>query len=235
MAAGGEERRLRRGRATKRRTATRDWGTLRRLRPLSPRYGNDRGTPVNRYLIRQFLGRNAQDVRGSVLEVREDYYSSGLGGDRVDHLTVVDIDRANLGATLYADLAEPGSLPSDAFDCVLVTQVLQFVSDVGAAAANIFQSLRTPGVALITVPGMARIDPDEYFHDRWRFLGAGLRATFTENCPGSSIQVAPYGNVMTATAFLMGAAAEELEPAELDYLDARFPVIWGIRVAKEKQ
>ena len=212
---------------------TRDWGTLRRLQPLSPRYGNDRGTPVNRYLISQFLGRHALDVRGSVLEVREDYYTSGLGGSRVDDLTIVDIDRSNRGATLYADLAEPGSLPASKFHCVLVTQVLQFVSDVGAAAANMFQSLRPDGVALITVPGMARIDPDEYFHDRWRFVGAGLRDTFTHNCPGATIEVAPYGNVMTATAFLTGAAAEELDPAELDYLDPRFPVIWGIRVAKE--
>jgi hypothetical protein len=41
---------------------------------------------------------------------------------------VVDIDRDNRAADLHADLNLPGSLPAGFFDCVILTQVLQFLS-----------------------------------------------------------------------------------------------------------
>ena len=41
-----------------------------------------------------------------------------------------------------------------------------------------------------------------------------------------------YGNVLTATAFLMGMAAEDLRQAELDRADPSFPVVVGIRAQR---
>jgi hypothetical protein len=38
------------------------------------------------------------------------------------------IDRDNRDADLHADLNVPGSLPVGSFDCVILTQVLQFLS-----------------------------------------------------------------------------------------------------------
>jgi hypothetical protein len=40
------------------------------------------------------------------------------------------------------------------------------------------------------------------------------------------------GNVLAATAFLYGLAAEELSREELDHLDLRYPVTIGIRATK---
>ena len=40
-------------------------------KPVSDHWGWDRGTPVDRYYIEQFLAEHAADVRGRVLEVKD--------------------------------------------------------------------------------------------------------------------------------------------------------------------
>jgi hypothetical protein len=48
-----------------------DCGDLRRLTPLSRCFGFDRGKPVDRYYIENFLASRAGDVRGRVLEIAD--------------------------------------------------------------------------------------------------------------------------------------------------------------------
>ena len=45
-------------------------GTLRRTTPLSASWGYDRGTPVERYYIENFLDEHRQDICGRMLEIR---------------------------------------------------------------------------------------------------------------------------------------------------------------------
>jgi hypothetical protein len=116
------------------------WGNLRRLRPFSDRYGYDRGTPIERYYIERFLSRHAQRIRGNVLEVKDARYTRRFGRGAPHG---VDIDRDNRDADLHADLNVPGSLPVGSFDCVILTQVLQFLAP-ETALANVWASL-TPG------------------------------------------------------------------------------------------
>ena len=47
-------------------------GSLRRLKPISPDWGSERGLPIDRYYIGQFLAAHAQDIRGHVLEIGDD-------------------------------------------------------------------------------------------------------------------------------------------------------------------
>src|SRR5439155_7442216 len=67
-----------------------DWGDLRGTAPLSPRWGRDRGTPLDRYYIERFLASHQNDIRGRVLEVREPMYTERFGGSRVTASDVVD-------------------------------------------------------------------------------------------------------------------------------------------------
>ena len=46
-------------------------GDLRRVTPFSRRFGFDRGLPVDRYYIERFLVAHAHDVRGRVLEIKD--------------------------------------------------------------------------------------------------------------------------------------------------------------------
>ena len=208
------------------------WGSLRRTEPLSSYYGLDRGLPVDRFYIEGFLARNAEDVRGRVLEVHDANYTRRFGADRIDDSEVIDIDETNPEATLIADLAEPGSLPAGRFDCVILTQTLQYPKDPETALRNVWESLAPRGTALITVPCLARIDPDHPAIDRWRFTALGLQTLLARACPGAELEVAAHGNVLVGVAFLMGMAAEDLNQSELEHEDDRFPLVVCARVRK---
>jgi hypothetical protein len=55
-------------------------------------------------------------------------FSDRYGYDRGTPIERYYIDRDNRDADLHADLNLPGSLPVGSFDCVILTQVLQFLS-----------------------------------------------------------------------------------------------------------
>ena len=107
-------------------------GPLHRTTPLSDHWGRDRGTPIDRYYIEQFLTAHREAIRGCVLEVLNADYTErfGIGVDQSD---VLDIDPANERATVVADLAAADDIPSDTFDCFILTQTLQYVYDLPIA------------------------------------------------------------------------------------------------------
>src|SRR5262245_17401423 len=90
-------------------------GTLRRLTPLSNKHGSDRGTPVDRYYIEQFLQEHRSDIRGHVLEVKNSRYADRFGIG-VERRSVLDIDSSNPCATVHADLAAAHHVATDQFD-----------------------------------------------------------------------------------------------------------------------
>jgi SAM-dependent methyltransferase len=137
-------------------------GELRRTTPFST-WGESRGGPLDRYFIAQYLETRASDIRGRVLEVAGDEYAvaHGRGVERID---VLDIEPDNPKASFVGDIADAPSLPSDAFDCVLVTQLLPFVVEVRGALATCHRVLRPGGVLLVTTPGICRIAPVEAEH-----------------------------------------------------------------------
>lgn len=119
-------------------------GRIASTTPLSDVWGEDRGTPIDRHYIEAFLETHAVDVKGHVLEVQEDDYSSRFGGDRVTRQDVLNLDSSNPRATIIGDLAVPATLPAGQFDCIILTQTLHLVFDMAAAIANIHRALR-PG------------------------------------------------------------------------------------------
>lgn len=215
-----------------------EFGSLRRLRPLSRNFGWDRGgLPVDRYYIEAFLARHVQDVKGRVLEVRDDAYTRRFGGDEVEQSDVLHPVPGNPAATIIADLADSdtSALPTDAFDCVILTQVLPFIPDVGVALRTVHRILRPGGVVLATVPGISQIvrrDMDAW-GDYWRFTSLSAHRLFEEAFPAGSVDVEAHGNVLTATAFLHGIASKELDAEELDHVDPDYEVLITVRAVKE--
>jgi SAM-dependent methyltransferase len=131
------------------------FGSLRRVTPISRRWGYDRGLPIDRYYIEAFVEEHRRDIRGTVLEVREPGYTHQFGSD-VKHSEVIVVDPDNTVATIVADLADASQVPDASFDCVIVTQTLQFIYDVRAAVDTIHRILKPRGVVLATFPGIAR-------------------------------------------------------------------------------
>ena len=107
------------------RAGTVDFGQLRRLTPISREFGYDRGLPIDRYYIEQFLSTNASDIRGRVLEMGDDSYTRKFGADRVQQADVLHVVEGNPRATIVADLTCADHVPSDIFDCIILTQTLQ--------------------------------------------------------------------------------------------------------------
>ena len=141
-------------------------GRIRSTTPLSRNWGYDRGTPIDRYYIENFLTAHAADVRGNVLEIQEDDYSRRFGGERVTQQDILNVDDSNPRATIIGDLADPSTLPKEQFDCIILTQTLHLIFDMPAALANLHRALRPGGVILITVPGISPLDRNE-FQNSW--------------------------------------------------------------------
>src|SRR5215217_1849063 len=129
------------------------FGSLRRLSPVSRDWGFDRGQPIDRYYIDQFLSSHANDVRGRVLEIDNNAYTRAFGGDRVTQSDVLHISDWNPGVTMVGDLTQL-EIDSQLFDCVIVTQTLQLIYDYRAALRTIHRILRPGGVALVTLPAI---------------------------------------------------------------------------------
>src|SRR5438105_253056 len=144
-----------------------DLGALRRLKPISSNSGYDRGLPVDRYYIEEFLGAHAADIRGRVLEIGGSDYTETFGGARVTAIDVLNVDDGDPQTTIVADLSHAEHIPSDTFDCIIATQTLQYVDDVESAARALHRILRPGGVLLLTAPGtVSRISPDPW-RGRW--------------------------------------------------------------------
>jgi hypothetical protein len=220
--------------ARQRPPGTINWGDLRRPAPFSRDWGYDRGTPIDRVYIEQFLSRHAADVRGACLEVMNADYTRRFGGARVDRADVLDINPANTDATVVADLGEPDSLPRARYDCVVFTQTLHLVPDMGTALANVWRAVAPGGILLLTVPALGRHDPRKGFHhDRWRVTVTGL-AWLLQRFDDAHAEITAYGNLLSCTAFLYGIAAAELTDDELNAADASFPLIVSARVVKAR-
>lgn len=190
---------------------------------LSDCYGYDRGTPVDRPYIEAFLAAHSGAIRGDGAEVKDATYLLRYGGGQLTSITIIDIDPANPAATLNADLALPGSLPTCAFDVIVLTQTIQLLCNPATALANCAAALRPGGTLLLTVPCLGRISPSSMSADRWRFTPRGT-ADLLARWPGT-VEVTGSGNLAICIAALQGAAREELPPGTDLTDDPRFPLV----------
>jgi SAM-dependent methyltransferase len=207
------------------------WGNLHRTEPFSRHWGEERGLPVDRVYIERFLEEHADDVHGVVLEAHPAVYTSRFGGGSVTTAEVLDLDGSNAQATIVGDLADAGTLPASRFDCVILTQTLQFVDDTKAALANAYQALKPGGVLLLTVPCISQIERS--WDDLWRWTPLGLQRLIAAALPAEAVcEFSGEGNVLTAVAFLLGLASQDLGADDYDVDDPAYPVILGARVER---
>jgi SAM-dependent methyltransferase len=152
----------------------------------------------------------------------------------VTQADVLHVTGDNPKATIVADLTRADQVPSDTFDCIVLTQVLPFILDVPAAVRTLHRILRPGGVVLATVPGIGRISryDMERWGDYWRFTSLSAHRVFECGFPQGEVRVEAHGNVLAATAFLHGLSDRELRPDELDYHDPDYQVLITVRAVK---
>ncbi|HXJ42351.1 MAG TPA: methyltransferase domain-containing protein [Bryobacteraceae bacterium] len=212
-----------------------DWGSLRRAEPVSRQFGFDRGVPVDRYYIEQFLRKNAGDVRGRVLEIGDDSYTRQFGGDRVKRSDVFHAHAENPLATFVGDLATADEIPSGILDCAIVTQTLQCVFEPGAAIRTLYRILRPGGVLLLTVPGITAVSSKDDEWSKmwyWSFTPALIRHLVLEAFEEDLSTFEVRGNVLTGVCALQGIALEDIRVEELERDDPEYPVLLCARAVK---
>jgi hypothetical protein len=209
------------------------FGSFRRVTPISPVFALDRGFPIERYYIEEFLDRHRTDIAGRAMEFGDTTYLDRFGDDRVTRKDVFSYVQAP-GATIVGDLSGTTPLPQGVFDCIVCTQTLQMIYDIRTAVHRLSGMLRPGGVLLVTTHGISKVgrhlDRDGW-GEYWHLTRQAARTLFDDAFDGTC-EVTGYGNVLSAVAALHGLAAEELTAAELAHRDRDFDVIIGVRAVR---
>ena len=209
------------------------FGSFRRMAPISRELGFDRGQPIDRYYIENFLARHAGDIQGRVLEIGDNGYTRQYGGGRVELSDVLNVSEGDPKATIVADLPRADNIPSGIFDCIILTQTLQYIYDVRLAVGTLYRILKPGGVLLATFPGISPISRDPWAGSWcWTFTDVSARRLFEEVFPTGNVEVEAHGNVLAAISFLQGLAAEELRREELSCHDPYYEVLVALRAVK---
>lgn len=204
---------------------------MRKLEPISSKFGYDRGTPVDRYYIERFLDGVKLDIRGKCLEVTDSAYTKRFGEDRVTKSEVVDIDRNNTNATILADLRDMRKeIPDDTFDTIIATHTFGVIDDFEAAIRECARILKPGGTLIATVSSLGVAAEPELAY--WRFTKASARYVFGKYFDRETLRISTFGNVLSGQAFWVGLAAEELSTEELRKNDDRYPIVIGISAKK---
>lgn len=204
------------------------------LGPVSRSFGLDRGLPIDRWYIEQFLASQQDRVRGSVLEVGDATYTRRFGGMRVTESHVLHAVPGNSQATVIGDLSSGEGIPTAAYDTLVLTQVLPFIYDIHGAVRTLHRCLRPGGAALLTVNGIcqvSRYDMDRW-GDFWRFTDRSMSRLLGEAFPVDAITIATHGNALAASAFLYGLASAELSEPDLLFHDPDYQVLITAVVVK---
>lgn len=207
-------------------------GDFDRITPFSIDFGYDRGGPIDRYYIDNFLLHNALSIKGRVLEIGDNFYTTKYGGSKVLKSDVLNIYECP-EATFVGDLSDAPHLPSNAFDCIILTQTLQFIYDYKNAIDTCYRILKHSGLLLLTVPGISNIDHDEWKdYWLWSFTAKSIERILLESFSSENIQVQAHGNVLSATSFLYGMGVTELTNHQLNYSDPHYQLVITARAKK---
>ena len=186
-------------------------GTLRRVTPISRNWGFDRGLPVDRYYIENFLARYANDIREHVLEIGDNSYTREFGGSHVTRSDVLHVIEGNPQATIVADLTCAPQIPSSSFG--LHYPHADTAAHLRCASGNSdalphteagwdpflqpFLESAKPAIVSGVITGIGISLSCQ--------RGGCLRRSFRQQY----LRVEAFGNVLAATSFLHGLAVEE--------------------------
>ena len=216
------------------RTFTKPEGlTMNDVGPVSRFYGEDRGTPIDRYYIDQFLTKKSHLITGTVLEIADSKYSKKFGRN-VSKYEVLYINSDNPKATIIGDLTDAATLPADKIDCFVCTQTFNFIYNFADAIRGAYHVLKPGGYLLATVSGpcqVSRYDMDRW-GDYWRFTTLSAQKTFDEVFGVGNVEVDYYGNCLAAISLIRGVCVEEIQKGKLDGKDGDYQVTITITACK---
>lgn len=204
-------------------------GSLRRLSPLAPVAP---GLPLDGYYVEEFLTQNQHVINGRVLATGDIDYVRRFGGSGVTRTDVLPIEQdADLGPSLIR-LGHGSYQPAGTYDCIVLVGGIERVHDLPGVVRALNRLLRPGGTLLATFHGIGPVAPTGVAPTMWSLTPASASRVFGDVFGPDLVEVAGYGNVLTATAFLHGLGAGDLRPRELRVRDPRFPVLVSVRAGR---
>jgi hypothetical protein len=201
--------------------------------PISRSFGADRGLPLDRYYIENFLKANGGDIRGDVLEVAENTYTLKFGTD-VTNSYILHVNGWGNNA-LKGNLETGEGIIENSIDCFICTQTIQTIYNLNSTIENVYKLLKHGGVSLITVSGLEEISMYDYSNwgEYWRFTEQSLKRLFSDKFGDENVQVESFGNVKIAMGIIYGLCVEDLKEEDFKYNDKQYQVVVTARVRKK--
>lgn len=203
----------------------------RSLEPLSANFGSNRGEPIDRYYIDEFLLENSDFIHGSCLEIEGNVYTLKFGKN-ITRSDILDLDNRNTKANYHADLRNMPEIKDGTYDCIILTHVLSFIDEPASAIKECHRILKPGGVVLVTLPVTGRMDGRAPENDHWSFKTASAKYIFGKCFTHEKLEIKSFGNVLSGLGHWIGMAQEELTKKELDHVDPRFPIMVTVRAQK---
>lgn len=201
--------------------------------PVSLQFGTERGTPIDRYYIEEFLNRNRQKIQGTVLEIEDNNYTREFGVEGYKSV-VMDVSTVSSDVDFQANLETGEGIKDGIADCFILTQTLMYLYNTDNAADNIHRLLKTNGVALITCSGISqnsRRCMDEY-GCMFNYNVDAFKKMFSDSERFEILELGSYGNVKTVCAHLAGLCQEDLTEHDFDINDRYYPLVVYVAVRR---
>lgn len=195
--------------------------------PIRKNFGYGKGICLDRIYIEKFLSQNAHFITGTVLEIADDAYSKKFGYNIIKQ-DVLHVSEKGPKITIIGDFTKPEFFSSNVYDCIILTQTLQFIPNVSAAIKTLHKILKPGGVVLVTTSCISQLSQYdvERWGEYWRFTPQGLTYLFEQE-NNFRVTIESFGNVKIATAFLYGIVAQEINNKDFYFKDKNYPIIIG--------
>jgi GT2 family glycosyltransferase len=202
-------------------------GDLRRLVPIGRLFDFDRGKPIHNFYCEKFLGTFRSDICGSVLHIGE-AESRGRAGDSVSAvLRSLPLERYQ---SLSLDDFRDKEWDWERFDCILISDSLEYAPNIDVVLAAVKRLLRPGGVILAILPGLQNGHRQRGIKNlHWHFTTHSASAIFERYFGRENIQVIGSGNILAAVAALHGLVVEELDVRDIDAHDPAYEVSIFVR------
>lgn len=169
----------------------------------------ERGTPIDRYYIYDFLDKHKEYIKGKVLEMEPVMYAP-IFKDKIESVDSLTLS-PDENATYVMDLQDTYKFPSNKYDCYIMTQTLQYPYDTKAVLKSSYKLLKNGGAIIITAPITSQITA---YRESWRFTEFSIRRLL-EDAGFKIIDTQSYGNTFANTLFLQGIAYEDVKNKKL--------------------
>lgn len=199
-----------------------------RIEPVNRNFGWNRGTPIDRFYINDFISLYANFIAGDTLEVGELRYSCFLDKTKIRKMSALIYGKNEVSTSeISADLTNISTFAGAKYDAFLCFQTYNFIYDYKKAIATSYSIINKNGYLFGSVGCISKISnyDNDNWGDYWRFTELSISLELKE-IGFEIVVIKSYGNLLSAKSFLDGVVVEDFSNLELLKInDSDFPIV----------